>query len=47
MQEAAIGDPVVECSYLGQFVEDSVFAWIAFGIDVKRSEQIIAADTHH
>jgi len=43
MQEAAISDSIVECSHLSQLVEDGVFAWIAFGIDVKKS----TTNTHH
>ncbi|KAL3422060.1 hypothetical protein PVAG01_06216 [Phlyctema vagabunda] len=42
-QEAAVGDPVVEYSLLTDNVEDGIFAWIAFGIDVAASNVINAA----
>ncbi|TVY84533.1 hypothetical protein LSUE1_G000617 [Lachnellula suecica] len=47
LQEAAIGDPVVEYSLLSDSVQDGVFAWISFGIDVTKSEEIFAAAAHH
>lgn len=44
-QEAALGDPVAEYSLLGSKVEDGIFAWIAFGIDVGKKGSINAAAT--
>ncbi|TVY30986.1 hypothetical protein LHYA1_G000243 [Lachnellula hyalina] len=46
MQEAAVGDLVVEYSHRSQSFDGGISAWLAFGIDTK-SEHITAADTHH
>lgn len=46
LQEAAIGDPIAEYSFLGNKIDDGIFAWIAFGIDVSREGSISAAATY-
>lgn len=46
LQEAAIGDPIVEYSLLGKTIDDGIFAWIAFGIDVSREGSISAAASY-
>lgn len=46
LQEAAIGDPITEYSLLGSELDDGIFAWIAFGIDVSREGSISAAATY-
>lgn len=46
LQEAATGDPIVEYSLLGKSIDDGIFAWIAFGIDVSREGSISAAATY-
>lgn len=45
LQEAAIGDPVVEYSLLGDQIGLGVFGWIAFGIDLSANYTIRAAAT--
>jgi hypothetical protein len=42
-QEAVNGDPVVEYSLLGDSIEDGVFAWIAFGVDLTADTTITPA----
>lgn len=42
-EEAASSDPVVEYSLLGSSVEDGVFGWIAFGIDLTSQQTISSA----
>jgi hypothetical protein len=44
-EEAASSDPVVEYSLLGSSVEDGIFAWIAFGIDLTSQQTISSAAT--
>lgn len=46
LQEAAVGDPIAEYSLLGKEIDDRIFAWIAFGIDVSREGSISAAVTY-
>jgi len=46
VEEAEIGDPVVEYSLLGKNVADGIFAWVTFGIDIQKNEQIQAAATY-
>ncbi|KAK6598939.1 hypothetical protein H4I96_08143 [Botrytis cinerea] len=43
LQEAALGDPVVEYSLLGSTLSEGLFGWIAFGIDPTRAGSIQAA----
>jgi protocatechuate 3,4-dioxygenase beta subunit len=42
-EEAATGDPVMEYVYLGDSVEDGLFAWLSFGIDTTVSKSVSAA----
>ncbi|ESZ95649.1 hypothetical protein SBOR_3950 [Sclerotinia borealis F-4128] len=42
LQEAALGDPVMEYSLLGSSLSDGLFGWIAFGIDPTRAGSIKA-----
>lgn len=44
-QEAASNDPVIEYSLLGETIEDGVFGWVAFGINLTRHAAIHAAVT--
>ena len=46
LQETAIGDPIVEYFYLSKNINDGIFAWIAFGIDVCREASISVAATY-
>ncbi|PQE21240.1 Extracellular dioxygenase protein [Rutstroemia sp. NJR-2017a WRK4] len=41
--EAASSDPVIEYSLLGDSIEDGIFGWLAFGIDVSNSFTITPA----
>ncbi|KAB8294009.1 hypothetical protein EYC80_009471 [Monilinia laxa] len=43
LQEAALGDPVIEYSLLGSSLSAGLFGWIAFGIDPTRAGSIQAA----
>ncbi|KAF7891784.1 hypothetical protein EAF00_008086 [Botryotinia globosa] len=43
LQEATLGDPVVEYSLLGCTLSEGLFGWIAFGIDPTRAGSIQAA----
>ncbi|KAE8377796.1 Intradiol ring-cleavage dioxygenase [Aspergillus bertholletiae] len=45
-EEAAVVDPVVEYVYLGEKVEDGIFAWISVGIDPGHSGDVIIAAYH-
>ena len=44
-QEAASNDPVIEYSLLGETIDEGVFGWVAFGIDLTRNATIRAAVT--
>ena len=44
-QEAATSDPVIEYSLLGQTVEEGIFGWLAFGIDLSKTYSVGAAAT--
>lgn len=43
VQEAALGDPVIEYSLLGSTLSSGLFGWIALGIDPSRNGSIQAA----
>ena len=44
-EEAGTIDPVAQYSLLGETVEDGIFAWISFGIDLTQSQTITPAAT--
>jgi len=44
-QEAAIGDPVIEYSLIGETIEQGIFGWISFGVNVSHVSNMRAAVT--
>lgn len=44
-EEAASSDPVVEYSLIGDSIEDGIFAWVSFGVDLTNSFTISPAST--
>jgi len=44
-EAAASNDPVIEYSLLGETIEEGVFGWVAFGINLTRNAAINAAVT--
>ncbi|KFY63226.1 hypothetical protein V496_04075 [Pseudogymnoascus sp. VKM F-4515 (FW-2607)] len=44
-EEAASSDPVVEYSFIGDSIEDGIFAWVSFGVDLTNSFTISPAST--
>lgn len=46
-QEAATTDPFVEYSLLGDTVEDGIFAWISFGIDLSANQSVTPAASYY